>query len=207
MTDLPPDIAHENAVNDLKKNYTELKELTASIAVRRDELKAQVEEVRAELAQLDNLLDQAVTGDQDNEALTLLGQKHTVEERLASLLAELEQARADTEQTKASLVEVKEGLERLKTERPLAVSRAASVSIDEQLDDFTVDAELIALENAREHIQATIAMVDLNRELSGAAPPEPAIPVEDPEEKARRQLEELKRLRGQGGDPRSNRKL
>ncbi len=207
MTDLPPEIAHENAINDLIEKYSELKLLTAAIMVRRDEAAAQVEEGRAELDRLEGVLGRAVEGDQDDEALALLQQRHDTEDRLAGLVTELEQAQADAGAAKDSLVELKQGIERLKAERPRAVSAAASVSLDEQLDGIAVDAELIALENAREHIQNTIALVDLNRELAGSELGVTAVPREDPEAKARRQLEELKRLRGGGEAPTSKKRL
>lgn len=204
MLSLPPDIAFENAIQDLKEKFTALKKLAASIMVRRDETAVEVEAARGELQQLTAALAATVANDQDNEALALLQKKHDTETRLAALVTGLEQAEADVEAAKASLVEIEHGIERLAVERPRAVSAAAGVSLTEQLDGVGVEAELVALENAREQIKNTIAMVDLNRELSGAEPPTPR---EDPEVRARRQLEELKRSRRAGKNPGSPKKL
>lgn len=207
MSDLPPEIAHENAINDLKEKYSELKRLTASIMLRRDETAARVEEERAALADLEAALNRALDADQENEALALLQRRDDTDVRLAGLVADLQQAEADLSGAKDSLEEIKEGIEKLKAQGPKLVTAAARVTLEEQLDGLAVDAELVALNNAREHIQNTIALVDLNRELAGADPTAPAIPKEDPEEKARRQLEELKRMRAGGKPPESNKKM
>ena len=45
-------------------------------------------------------------------------------------------------------------------------SAQARIKIQEQLDGLSVDAEVKALDNVREHIKTTIAEANLGRELS-----------------------------------------
>ena len=48
-------------------------------------------------------------------------------------------------------------------------SAQARLRIQEQLDGFSVDAEVKALDNVREHIKNTIAEANLGKELAGTS--------------------------------------
>ena len=73
-------------------------------------------------------------------------------------------------------------------------SAEARVRIQEQLDGLSVDAEVKALDNVREHIKTTIAQANLVRELSESSLDArlEALKSQAGEVQARQQLAELK---------------
>jgi phage shock protein A len=75
----------------------------------------------------------------------------------------------DADSAKASLVQVQAEIKSLKAEKDNMLAKMASaearVRIGEQLEGLSVDAEVKALENVREHIKTTIAEANLNQEL------------------------------------------
>ena len=81
----------------------------------------------------------------------------------------MEQARADAEEAKSSLLQVKSEIQKLKDEkdRMLAqmLSAQARLKIQNQLEGLSVDAEVRALDNVREHIKNTVAEAKMGTEL------------------------------------------
>jgi phage shock protein A len=61
-------------------------------------------------------------------------------------------------------------IKKLKAERDVMLARMQSAQarlrIQEQLDGFSVDAEVRALDNVREHIKTTVAAANLGKELA-----------------------------------------
>jgi len=200
MKNIPPEIAYENAINDAVARYDKLKSITASMITRRNDVAGQVEQEKAELETLSAQLDAAVAADEDDEALLLLSTKQSLETRVGNTLAELGQAEVDVDQAKASLVSLKEEIEKLKVERHTVQTKLANVSMQDQLDGLSVDAELVALENVRSHIKETVALAELNRELADGDPDRQLAALrkkEDPEALARAQLAALKKARAE----------
>jgi phage shock protein A len=76
-------------------------------------------------------------------------------------------------------------------------SAQARIKIQEQLDGLSVDAEVKALDNVRQHIKTTIAEANLGRELSESSLDArlEAIRGQVGEVQARQQLAELKAKR------------
>jgi phage shock protein A len=64
-------------------------------------------------------------------------------------------------------------IRKLKAERDVMLARMQSAQarlrIQEQLDGLSVDADVKALDNVREHIKNTIAEANLGQELSGSS--------------------------------------
>ena len=83
--------------------------------------------------------------------------------------SELGQAQTDAESAKASLIQVQSEIGKLKAEKDRMLAKMASaqarVKIQEQLDGLSVDAEVKALDNVREHIKNTVAAANLGDEL------------------------------------------
>ena len=113
----------------------------------------------------------------------------------------MEQARTDADEAKSSLVQVKSEIQKLKEEkdRMLAqmLSAEARLKIQNQLEGLSVDAEVRALDNVREHIKNTVAEAkmgselrdsDLDVQLNKLRQSSGAIT-------ARQQLEEMKRVK------------
>ncbi len=182
-----PEIAYENAINSMIEKYSALKKATAAIIRRREELSERLASQSKELAQITADLNTAVETNQDDLAIVLLQKKNILDKEVAELKGDLDAASKDAESAKSSLVSVQGEIKKLKAERDTMLAKMASAQarlrIQEQLDGLSVDAEVKALDNVREHIKNTIAQANLNSELKST----------DLDER-------LKTLRAQSGD-------
>ena len=157
-----PEIAYENAINSMIEKYSALKKATASIIRRREDISARFSAKSAEL-------ETAVASNQQDLGVVLIQKQKGLNEEVAGLQADLNTAVKDADSAKASLVQVQAEIKSLKAEKDNMLAKMASaearVRIGEQLEGLSVDAEVKALENVREHIKTTIAEANLNQEL------------------------------------------
>jgi phage shock protein A len=165
-----PEIAYENAINSMIEKYSQLKRATAAIIRRRDDLSARLTAASRELQQVELDLQTAVQTDQQDLGLLLIQKEQTLRSQVADLQADLEGASNDAESAKGSLLEVQAEIRKLQAEREnmMAKLRSAEVKvrIQEQLEGLSVDNEVKALENVRNHIKETIAQANLGEELA-----------------------------------------
>jgi phage shock protein A len=165
-----PEIAYENAINSMIEKYSKLKSATAAIIRRREDLDERVHRASAELKQTEAELNVAVETNQDDLAVILIQKKNQLTTLLAELGGDAETAKRDAEAAKASLIGVQSDIRKLKAERDTMLARMQSAQarmrIQEQLEGLSVDAEVKALDNVREHIKNTIAEANLGQELS-----------------------------------------
>ncbi|HPU80403.1 PspA/IM30 family protein [Accumulibacter sp.] len=196
-----PEIAYQNAIDSMIEKYGKLKSATAAIMRRREEISARLESERGELAAISADLNAALATGQDELGIVLIQKKNALEASTRALEQEMEQARADAQEAKDSLIQVKAEIQKLKDEkdRMLAqmLSAQARLKIQNQLEGLSVDAEVRALDNVREHIKNTVAEArmgselrdsDLDVKLAKLRQSSGAIT-------ARQQLEEMKRAR------------
>jgi len=172
ITDLEkqhPEIAYQNAIDSMIGKFDQLKNATAAIIRRRQDIETRLEHDQKEYAKVSADLEAAVATGQDDLALLLIPKKEALEESLADLKGELAQAVKDADTAKDSLMQVKSEIAKLKAEkdRMLAqmLSADARVKIQNQLEGLSVDAEVRALDNVREHIKNTVAKANLGDEL------------------------------------------
>ena len=167
-----PEIAYENAINSMVDKYTRLKSATASIIRRRDEIDERLGREQSELRQVLADLDTAVATDEDELAMVLLQKKAAIEAEITTLQQELEQAKSDADDAKASLMSVKAEIGKLKSEKDRMLAKMSSAEarlrIQRQVEGLSVDAEVKALENVREHIKNTISEANLGKEIDNA---------------------------------------
>ena len=165
-----PEIAYENAINSMVEKYTKLKTATASIIRRREDIDERLKKATRELAQTEAELNAAVETGQDDLAVILIQKKNQLEADLAEMRADMDTASKDAESAKSSLLQVQGEIKKLKAERDTMLARMQSaqarLKIQEQLDGLSVDAEVKALENVRDHIKTTVAAANLGKELS-----------------------------------------
>ena len=165
-----PEIAYENAINSMIEKYSKLKSATAAILRRREDLSERVTKASAELAQTEAELNVAVETNQDDLAVILIQKKNQLTADLAEMKTDAETSQHDAESAKQSLISVQGEIRKLKSERDNMLARMQSaqarVKIQNQLDGLSVDAEVKALDNVREHIKNTIAEANLGKELS-----------------------------------------
>jgi phage shock protein A len=123
-----------------------------------------------ELAQTEAELDTAVSTNQDDLAVILIQKKNQLTADVNELKAEMEQARTDADSAKTSLLGVQSEIRKLQSERDSMLAKMQSaqarIKVQEQLDGLSVDAEVKALDNVRQHIKTTIAEANLGKELS-----------------------------------------
>lgn len=165
-----PEIAYENAINSMIEKYSKLKTATAGIIRRRDEIDERFKKVTSALSQTEAELTAAIETEQDDLAMVLIQKKNELSTELVELTAEAENARSDADSAKSSLMSVQGEIKKLQGERDKMLAKfqsaQARVKIQEQLDGLSVDEEVRALDNVRQHIKTTIAEANLGKELS-----------------------------------------
>jgi phage shock protein A len=193
-----PEIAYENAINSMVEKYTGLKRATASIIRRREDLEARHAAQAKELAQTALDLNVAVETNQDDLALVLIQKKNQLESDVTELQGEMQAAVKDADNAKASLMQVQTEIKKLRSEKDAMLARLQSaqarIRIQEQLEGLSVESEVKALENVREHIKTTVAQANLDKELSETSLEKrlAGLRAQSGEVAARQQLEQLK---------------
>jgi len=196
-----PEIAYENAINSMIEKYTRLKSATAAILRRREDLDEKTKQATKDLAQTEAELAVAVEGNQDDLALILIQKKNQLIADLAELHGDLTTAQADAESAKQSLLSVQSEIRKLKAERDTMLARMQSAQarmrIQDQLEGLSVDAEVKALDNVRDHIKNIIAEANLGKELSDSSLDSrlASLKTQTGEVQAKQQLAELKAKR------------
>jgi len=165
-----PEIAYENAINSMIAKYTKLKTATAAIIRRREDIDARNQKAKNDMTDVQAQLAAALETNQDDLAVVLIQKRNELEKELAELRGELDLAQKDADSAKSSLITVQSEIKKLKAERDSMLAKMhsaqARIKIQEQLDGLSVDAEVKALDNVRDHIKTTIAEANLGRELS-----------------------------------------
>jgi phage shock protein A len=168
-----PEIAYENAINSMVTKYAKLKSATAAIIRRREEIDERYQQATKDLAQTEAELNTAVSTNQDDLAVVLIQKKNQLTADITDMKAELQTAHDDADSAKTSLLSVQTEIRSLKGERDSMLAKMQSaqarINIQEQLDGLSVDAEVKALDNVREHIKNTIAEANLGKELADSS--------------------------------------
>ncbi len=164
-----PEIAYENAIGSMVAKYTKLKSATAAIIRRRDDIIQRLEKENKEFEHVNNDLNAALETGQDELALVLIEKKNALEKELESLNTEMTQAKADADDAKASLMSVKSEIKKLKAEKDRMLAKMQSaqarMKVQEQIEGLSVDAEVKALDNVRDHIKNTVSEASLGKEI------------------------------------------
>jgi phage shock protein A len=196
-----PEIAYENAINSMIEKYSKLKAATAAIIRRREEIDERYQSATRELAEVEAQLNAAINTNQDDLSVILIQKKNQLTQLLTEQHIDLDTAQKDADSAKSSLLTVQGEIRNLKAERDTMLAKMhsaqARIKIQEQLDGLSVDAEVKALDNVREHIRTTIAQANLGRELSESSLDArlEALKNQAGEVQARQQLAELKAKR------------
>ncbi len=198
-----PEIAYENAINSMIEKYSGLKRATASIIRRREELEQRHGTQSKELAQVTLDLNVAVETNQDDLALVLIQKKNQLEAEVNDLETEMNASMKDADTAKASLMQIQGEIRKLKAEKDAMIAKLQSaqarIRIQEQLEGLSVDNEVKALDNVREHIKTTVAQANLEKEIAESSLDQRlrALRAQSGEVSARQQLEQLKAVQAQ----------
>jgi phage shock protein A len=164
-----PEIAYQNAIDSMIDKYGKLKAATAAIMRRREDIAARLATEKDELDAVTADLNSALATGQDELGIVLIQKKNALDASIKLLDQDMQQARGDADEAKNSLLQVKSEIQKLKDEkdRMLAqmLSAQARLKIQNQLDGLSVDAEVRALDNVREHIKNTVAEAKMGSEL------------------------------------------
>lgn len=196
-----PEIAYENAITSMVSKYSKLKNATAAIIRRREDIDARVGAQRTALAQTERELEVALATNQDDLAMVLLQKKSAIDSDLAALATEAELAKVDAEDAKNALLSVKSEISKLKDERDRMLAKMQSakarLQIQGQLEGLSVEADVQALDRVRDHIKTTIAEANLGKELreSDLDVRLDKLRLQSGNVTARSQLDEIKRQR------------
>jgi phage shock protein A len=198
-----PEIAYENAIAAMVEKYAALRRATAALIRRREELEGGFRARGGALEALAPELQAAVSSGADDVALLLIQKKQQLVRERQELRGDLDTAMREAEAAKAALQQVQVEIRKLKAEKDSMVARLRSAEarlrIQEQLEGLSVDADVKALENVREHIRTVVAEASLGHELDAASLDGrlAAVSARTAELSARQELERLKAEKAQ----------
>ena len=99
-----PAVVYEQAIEDRKRQYRDLKEAVAGILYMRNKLEAEIRERRVEIARLHDDVRAAVRRGQDDLSLAFIEQKQQLLEDLELAERELDSVRREADEAKTNLV-------------------------------------------------------------------------------------------------------
>ncbi len=167
-----PEIAYQNSIVSMTEKYSKLKQASGRIIARKLDIETRLQAARTELGKITTQLNAALATNQDDLALILIQKKNALDEDVASLTGDYDEAEKDAEEAKAALLEMKSEIDRLKAEKDRMIAKfqsaEARIKIQESLDGLSLDAEVQALAGVREHIKGRVAEAKLGSELREA---------------------------------------
>ncbi len=164
-----PEAVYEAAINARKERYKQLKKAVSGIIVQRNKLSAELEEKSNAVADLDLQITAAVDQEEDDVALVLLQRKEELTTRITEVERELARAKEEAENAKASIVTFQAEIEKLEREKDAMLAKKehaeARIQIQETLSGLSMDADIKALDNVRDHIDRLQAEADVSTEI------------------------------------------
>lgn len=164
-----PEVVYEQAIAERVRQYRELKSAVAGILYMRNRLESEINERRAEIARLHDDVRRAVRSGKDEVSLSLIAQKQALFEDLERAEEELQGVRVQAEEAKGNLVRFREEIRALVREKGRMLATLANAKARRRLqvaiEGLSVDAEMDALENVREHISRVAMEGQLTKEL------------------------------------------
>jgi len=199
-----PKAVYEHALAERRGQYRELKEATAGILYLRNRLQGELAERRRELARTQDDLRRAVGRGDDETGLALVRHKQLVQEDLARAEGEWRGLCREADEAKGNLLRFRDEIRALEREKGRTLASLANARarrrVQEALEGLSVDADMRALEDVREHVARLGTQGELDRELGDALQGLPRrlreIRLEAREESARAELDALKRELG-----------
>ena len=167
-----PEAVYEAAINARKQQYKDLKKAVSGIIVLRNKLEAELSQKTKELADLDAQINAAVDAEEDDVALVLLERKGVVEGRIGAVDDELTKAAHEAEAAKSSIVTFQAEIAKLEREKTAMLAKRenaeARIQIQETLDGLSMQADIKALDNVRDHIDRLHAEAEVSSEMGDA---------------------------------------
>jgi phage shock protein A len=164
-----PEAVYEAAINARKLKYKSLKKAVSGIIVQRNKLSAELEEKSRAVSELDYQIAAAVDQEEDDVALVLLQRKEELTTRISQVEADLNRAKEEAEGAKSSIVAFQSDIQKLEREKDAMLAKKehaeARIQIQETLSGLSMDADIKALDNVRDHIEKLQAEADVSTEI------------------------------------------
>ena len=194
-----PHAVYEQAIEERKNQYEELKRAVAGILYMRNKLEAEIRERSDEQTRAQDLIRRAVERGDDEVALELITQKDHLVDDLERARRELEEVATEVETAKGNLIKFRGEIRSLERERVRMMATLANVRarrrFQQIIEGLSVDGEMKARDGVREHIARLKTEGHLDQEMDDSALQARIRDLhrEARHEGARKELEELKR--------------
>jgi phage shock protein A len=166
-----PEVVYEQAIAERVRQYRELKDAVAGILYMRNKIESEISDRRAEIARMHDDVRRAVRRGEEETSLSLIAHKQALFEDLERAEQELDHVRAQAEEAKENLVRFREEIRALVREKGRMLATLANARarrrLQSAIEGLSVDAEMDALENVREHISRMVLESEVNKELGG----------------------------------------
>ena len=199
-----PEAVYEAAINARKEQYKELKKAVSGIIVLRNKLAAELEEKTKQIRELDLQITTAVEADEDDVALVLIQRRDELTTRVSQVEDELQKAKDEAETAKSSIVSFQAEIEKLEREKVSMIAKKetaeARIQIQETLEGMSMQADIKALDNVRDHIDRLRAEADVGAEIDDAGLSKRLAKIQKQagSASARAQLDAMKQARAAG---------
>lgn len=164
-----PEVVYEQAIAERVRQYRELKDAVAGILYLRHKLEGEISELRAEIARLHDDVRRTVRRGEEDSSLALIAHKQSLFEELERAEKELGQVRDQAEEAKGNLVRFREEIRSLVREKGRMLATLANARarrrLQSAIEGLSIDAEMDALENVREHISRAVMAGAVREEL------------------------------------------
>jgi phage shock protein A len=196
-----PGAVYEAAIQARLEQYVRLRQAAAGIIYMRQKLERELSQRGEELGRVRRQLEIAVERDDDAAALALLARREVLSADVARLTAESSELATEADAATRNLVAFREEIDRLRDERARILVRLANAKarlrLHETLSGLSLEADVQALTEVRDHVNRLVAEANLARDGADQALEKRLRGIRDAEadRAARAQLDELKRAR------------
>ncbi len=164
-----PEVVYEQAIGERVRQYRELKSAVAGILYMRNKIEGEITDRRAEIARLHDDVRRSVRRGEEETSLSLIAHKQALFEELERAEQELDHIRVQAEEAKTNLVRFREEIRSLVREKGRMLATLANARARRRLqaaiEGLSIDAEMDALENVREHISRVVLEGEVSKEI------------------------------------------
>ena len=196
-----PEAVYEAAIQERLSQYSTLREAAAGVLYLRAKLAKELDFKTNEAVHLRRQLEMAVDSDDDAAALSLISRRDAVTAEVDRLTQDLTDLTAEADTAKKNLLSFQNDIARLRDEKVRMVARLANAKarlrLQETLNGMSLDADIRALDEIRDHINRLVTEAQLSRDVGDSELERRLGTIREAEATAaaRAQLDEMKRSR------------
>jgi phage shock protein A len=176
-----PKVVYDQALRAQRERYRKMEESVSGLVANRNRLTDDIRTARAELDEVQAMLDQAIRDTQSADKATvenamLVGeaiqeQEETLLKRLAELTESRDAANVRIEEYQTKLVQFQGRIKRLAEERANAIAQAQvdqeTIRLNRELSGMSVDTDTEALDELRDRLGRLHALAAMTDEMRG----------------------------------------